>query len=240
MKGITKMDITHSEKHLDPKSGSLMRQIILGGQDGLVNVLGLVLGVAGATADTRLIIIAGLAATAAESISMTAVAYTSSKAEKENYYTELENEKYEMEHLPEVEREEIKLIYMKKGFRGKALDEAVNRICANKKIWLDTMMDEELGLKNGAKINPFSEALVVGASSVIGSIIPIVPFLILQTQHAIIGSLILSILTLFGAGAYKGKITIGNWVMSGIEMAAIGFGAAMVGYWIGYFLGVSI
>jgi VIT1/CCC1 family predicted Fe2+/Mn2+ transporter len=60
-----------------------VHDLILGGQDGLVNVLGVVLGVAAATLSTRVVLIAGLAATFAESISMGAVAYTSAKAAKE-------------------------------------------------------------------------------------------------------------------------------------------------------------
>lgn len=228
----------HKESHAGSGQGSLMRQIILGGQDGLVNVLGIVLGVAGATNDPRLIIIAGLAATAAESISMGAVAYTSSKAEIEHYYAELKQESHEIDEFPEIEREEIKVIYMRKGFRGKDLEMITDRICSNRQMWIDTMMDEELGLKGKDKINPLSEAFVVGFSSVVGSLIPIVPFLFLQ--NAVIPSLAFSVAVLFLAGAYKGKITVGNWLKSGVEMAAIGFGAAMVGYAIGSYLGVNI
>lgn len=62
-----------------------VHDLILGGQDGLVNVLGVVLGVAAATMSTRVVLIAGLAATFAESISMGAVAYTSAKAAREYY-----------------------------------------------------------------------------------------------------------------------------------------------------------
>jgi predicted membrane protein (TIGR00267 family) len=228
----------HMEQHAGSDQGSLMRQIILGGQDGLVNVLGIVLGVAGATNDPRLIIIAGLAATAAESISMGAVAYTSSKAEIEHYYAELKQENHEIDEFPEIEREEIKVIYMRKGFRGKDLEMITDRICSDRQMWIDTMMDEELGLKGKDKINPLSEAVVVGFSSVIGSLIPIAPFLLMQ--NAVVPSLIFSVVVLFLAGAYKGKITIGNWLKSGIEMAVIGFGAALVGYAIGSYLGVNI
>jgi len=240
----SKIDVyTHweKEKKLSSKNeGSLVRQVILGGQDGLVNVLGLILGVAGATNDPKLIIIAGLAATAAESISMAAVAYTSSKAEKEHYLKELKKEKWEIKHVPEVETEEIRLIYMKKGFRGKALDAVVNTICSNEKLWLETMMTEEIGLADGTKINPQSEAIIVGFSSIIGSLIPLVPFFFLQGLNAIIGSLVLSISILFLVGAYKGKIMVSNWVKSGLEMMIVGFSAAMVGYAIGSYLGVNI
>ncbi|MEM3126583.1 MAG: VIT1/CCC1 transporter family protein [Candidatus Woesearchaeota archaeon] len=65
-----------------------LKDIILGGQDGIVNVLGLSLGVAEATNDVNVVIIAGLAGTAAESISMAAVAYTSAQASRDYYISE--------------------------------------------------------------------------------------------------------------------------------------------------------
>ena len=82
--------------------GEYLRDFILGGQDGLVNVLGIILGVATATMDERFIIVAGLSALFAESISMGAVAFTSSKAARDYYYAELERERLEIKKFPEV------------------------------------------------------------------------------------------------------------------------------------------
>jgi len=98
----------HQEKHLTEFN---LPEIILGGQDGLVNVLGVILGLAAATVSSKIVIVAGLAATFAESISMAAVAYTSKLAEADYYRSEYEREKWEIEHLPEGEREEIKALY---------------------------------------------------------------------------------------------------------------------------------
>src|SRR3989338_7519647 len=109
---IRKMAKAELESHGNHGGGSILRQVILGGEDCLVNVLGVILGVAAATSDLRIIIIAGLAATFAESISMAAVAYTSSRAEQDYYAKMVEHEKDEIKNLPEVEREEIRLIYM--------------------------------------------------------------------------------------------------------------------------------
>lgn len=222
-------------------TGSLLRQIILGGQDGLVNVLGLVLGVASATSNPGVVLVAGLAGTFAESISMAAVAYTSSRAAQDNYKREEENEKWEMEHLPEVEREEVRLIYMRKGFRGKTLESIVSKITSDKQKWLETMMTEELGLGEEAKrINPVREAAVVGISSFVGSIIPLAPFLFLPVVPAIVAALIISVLVLFGVGIAKAKLTIGKPLRSGVEMALIGMAAAIAGYAIGSFFGAGI
>src|SRR3989338_5876837 len=136
------------QQHMDSERKNVqaesMANIILGGQDGLVNVLGIVLGVASATNDKFIVLIAGLVATFAESISMAAVAYTSVRAEQDHYRRAMEQEKWEMEHLPEVETEEIRLIYMRKGFRGVELERLVKSITSNKELWLSVMMSEEL------------------------------------------------------------------------------------------------
>ncbi|VVB65395.1 VIT family protein [Candidatus Gugararchaeum adminiculabundum] len=217
--------------------GSLLRQIILGGQDGLVNVLGVIFGVAVATQNTKVAIIAGLAAAFAESISMAAVAYTSRKAEKDHYFAEFEHEQWEIKNMPEVEREEIKVIYMQKGFRGRQLEDLVDKVCSNEEMWLEVMMDEELGLAGLDKINPVNEGIIVGVSALIGSLIPLIPFFFLPMQQAIFGSILVSAITLFVAGYVKAKLTIGNPIYAGFELVAIGMIAAFIGYVIGYLLG---
>ena len=100
--------------------GAIFRDIILGGQDGVVNVLGIVLGVATATNSSQIVLLSGLAATFAESVSMAAVAYTSSRAEAEHYRAEVAREEYEMDHLSEVERQEVPRHLRREGFRRRA------------------------------------------------------------------------------------------------------------------------
>ena len=219
-------------------SRSNIRDFILGFQDGLVNILGLVLGVASAVKDTKIVLISGLAATFAESISMAAVAYTSNKAAHQYYESQLEKEKGEIKEIPDTEVEEIRDIYYKKGFRGNQLKSIVNKITSNKKLWLDTMMAEELKLYTEDYENPIKSGFVVGASAVIGSLIPILPFFFLEIKIGMLYALILSVITLFIVGAAKAKVTIGSWIKNGFEMAAIGTIAALAGYIIGSLLGV--
>lgn len=221
----------HHEHHL--KSFNLP-EIILGGQDGLVNVLGVILGVAAATFDTKIVIVAGLAATFAESISMAAVAYTSKLAEADYYQSELEREKWEIEHVPDGEREEIRALYENYGFSGKVLDEVVDKICSNKKVWLEIMMEQELKLEKIDRKDALPTGIIVGVSALVGSFIPLTPFFFLPIKTAIGISLFISALTLFAVGYYKAKRTIGRHLYrSGIEMTVIGMTSAMVGYLVG-------
>ena len=213
-----------------------LKDIILGGQDGIVNVLGIVLAVATATNDLRIILISGLAATFAESLSMAAVAYTSTKAAKDYYLSIIEEEAKEIKKYPKRHLKNVKDIYYKKGFRGTLLNRIVNHIVSDKKLWVNTMVKEELGLSEEELISPLKSALVVGLASVIGSLIPLLPF-ILPFSYKISFALIFSILILFITGAIKAKVTIGSWIRSGFEMAAIGTLAALIGYAIGLALG---
>ena len=218
-------------------SRSNIRDFILGFQDGIVNTLGLVLGVASAVQSSNIVLISGLVTTFAESVSMAAVAYTSTKAAREFYESQLEREKREIKEIPHMEVQEIKHIYYKKGFRGKQLTSIVKKITSNKKLWLETMMAEELKLLPDDYENPVKSAFVVGISAVIGSLIPVLPFFFLDVKSGMVVALFLSIITLFAIGAAKAKVTIGNWKKSGIEMAIVGTLAALVGYLVGSLLG---
>ncbi|MFH1095328.1 MAG: VIT1/CCC1 transporter family protein [Candidatus Micrarchaeota archaeon] len=218
----------------------LFRQIVLGGQDGLVNVLGILLGVAAATSETRIVIISGIAAAFAESLSMAAVAYTSARAAQDHYWAMVEQEKREIKEVPDVERKEVEIIYYKKGFRGAALKTITDQICSDEKLWLETMMHEELGLYESEFVNPYSEAFVVGLASFVGSFLPLIPFLFLTVGPAMPVSVAFSLLVLALAGALKAKITTGSWWKSALEMALVGGAAALGGYLIGSWLGVNI
>lgn len=218
-----------------------IRDIILGGQDGLVNVLGLVLAVAGATGDVRSVIIAGLAGTFAESISMAAVAYTSQKAARDFYYKELAREKMEMRTMPQAERQEIVDLYRARGFKGKLLNQVVNKIVSDKKVWLDTMMREELKMSPEDYLNPVWDAWVVGLASVVGSLIPLMSFFfVTDTKVGIFASLVVSALALFTTGALKARYTVGDWKRAGVEMMFIGMLSAIASFYIGKAIGVIV
>src|SRR3989344_9647102 len=129
------------------RKGSNLKDVILGGQDGLVNVLGVILAIAVATYDTKIIIIAGLAATFAESISMAAVAYTSTKAALSYCLSQIKNEEQEIKNNPTVTKKEIYDVYYKKGFKGPLLNQVIKKITSNKQVWLNTLMSEQHCLK---------------------------------------------------------------------------------------------
>ena len=220
--------------HTDPhRADSRLSEVILGGQDGLVNVLGVILGVAAATQDTRIVLAAGLAATFAESVSMGAVAYTSTLAENDLYHSEREREYRHIQLAPDVETHEIREIYRKKGFAGGELEKIVEVITANPDVWVEVMMSEEFQMAPPEKSRALNSGLVVGLAAIIGSLIPLLPFFFLNISFSIWVSIAISALMLFVVGVYKARITIGKPFRSGLQMTLIGILSALVGYLVG-------
>lgn len=236
---------TVSEEHAQAENAGRaglavhLRDLILGGQDGLVNVLGLVLGLTAAGSDTRVVIVGGLAALMAESVAMGGVQYTSAGAERDYYFSELEREKREVREMPEEERAEVREIFRSRGLHGELLEQVVERITADPDLWVRVMMKDELSLSEPAKSGILTRAVLVGVSCAVGSLIPILPFLTLPRSAAPIAAVLLCAVVLFAVGAYKAVTLVGTWWKSGAQILAIGLVSAFAGYLIGLALHVS-
>jgi VIT1/CCC1 family predicted Fe2+/Mn2+ transporter len=210
-----------------------LRDVILGGQDGLVNILGIILGViAGGGSDTVLLV-AGLAAAITESISMGAVGYTSSISERDFYLSEKGRESTEIDTMPAAEGQEIREIYAAKGFSGPLLDSVVDTITANREVWLTTMMDEELHLQPVQTRDIIRTAVVIGVATLVGHLIPLLPFFLLARTPALVVAIVLSTIALFAVGAYTAVSLVGDWRKAGLRFVVIGLGAAAIGFVVG-------
>jgi predicted membrane protein (TIGR00267 family) len=178
----------------------------------------------------------------AEAVSMAAVGYTSKVAERDYYLSELKREEEEIENIPREEIQEIRDIYEKKGFQGNLLEEVVKVVTSDKKVWLHTMMQEELKLSPIDKGQPVKSALLIGLSSFLGALIPLLPFAVFyfldgplsrQVSLAVMISVGISAIALFIVGAIKSKLTVGMWYKSGVSMVLIGIISALAGYAVG-------
>jgi vacuolar iron transporter family protein len=217
----------HREQHEDR---NWLRDVILGGQDGLVNILGIILGVIAAGGSTPILIATGLAAAITESISMGAVGYTSTVSERDYYEAQRVREAAEVEDVPDVERQEVREIYADKGFSGELLDRVVDTITANRERWVETMMDEELHLQPVESVDIIRSSVVITIATLIGHLIPLVPFLVLARTPALVSAVILSAVVLFTVGVYSAVTLVGDWRRYGLQMVAIGLGAATLGF----------
>jgi len=207
--------------------GSGIRDATLGANDGLVSVLTIIAGAAGA-ATGRTILLAGIAALVGGSISMGIGAFVSAKAYRAYFLKELQREAREMRELPDVEREEIRQIYRSRGFSGDLLEQVVDTITANPTVWLRVMMQEELGLSEGFG-QPLGAALTVAIAFLLGGAVPVVPFVFGSGVGVLAVSFVLTAIALLIAGGIRTRFTGEDpWRAGGelILMAAIGVGVA--------------
>jgi VIT1/CCC1 family predicted Fe2+/Mn2+ transporter len=142
--------------------------------------------------------------------------------------------------VPELERQEIRELYARKGFTGDLLDRIVATITANPDVWVAVMLAEEHQLTPISRAHALRSALIVGVSAVVGSLIPLIPFVILPVGMSMWVSIVVAALVLFGVGAYKARLTVGHPGRSGLELAIIGTLSALVGYAVGVLLRVPV
>jgi vacuolar iron transporter family protein len=210
-----------------------LRDVILGGQDGLVNILGIILGVVAGGGNRTVLLSAGFAAAITESISMGAVGYTSTVADRDYYLAQKTIEDTALRDDPDMECGEITDLYRSKGFSGELLDQVVSTITANREKWLDTIMEEERHLQPVESADILRSSVVITVATLIGHLIPLFPFVFLSRHTAIVLAIVLSGLVLFGVGMYSALTRVGVWWKQGARMVVIGLGAAGVGFLIG-------
>jgi VIT1/CCC1 family predicted Fe2+/Mn2+ transporter len=225
------------------EGGEIIRQIVFGANDGIVSIFALLAGVAGANQDPRTILITLLAATIAGALSMAAGEYVSGKSERNYFENEIRQEKLELNLVPEIEKEELKLIYKQKGFSGKNLDDIIETITQNEDLWLKELIINEMGIAEIEQEGEIKGTIVIFFSFIIGAIFPTLPYLIFQSLPGNIIFWIATIVTFFGlflVGALKKFVTGVNWLKSGIEMLIAGTFAFGVSFLIGQVLGVAV
>jgi VIT1/CCC1 family predicted Fe2+/Mn2+ transporter len=169
---------------------------------------------------------------------MAAVAYTSTLADADFYESERAREYRHIEEVPTLETAEIRNIYQEKGFSGKLLDQIVETITANPDVWVAVMMAEEHQLIPTDRRQAFRSAVVVGIAAIIGSLIPLAPFVLLPVSTGIWAAVFFAAFILFIVGVIKARLTVGHPGKSGLELAFIGTISALAGYLVGVILKV--
>ena len=197
-----------------------IREVVFGVNDGLVSITGVVVGVTSSHMARHEIVIAGLAAMVAATVSMGLGAYLSNQAQREYFQSEWDREMQEVHEVP---------------------DEAQHftaRLMMDKQQWVDFMMKEELGIMVEAAEHPWLDAGVMAFSVVVGAVPPILPFLFaISTQSALLWAIALAILVAFGLGVLKALVAKGNWLRSGLQFLLVTSAAVVVGVVVGRALG---
>ena len=216
-----------------------LREFVYGGIDGAVTTFAVVAGSVGAGLDSSIIIILGFANLLADGFSMSIGAYLSSKSEKDNYNNHMNTEYWEVENIPEMERQEVAEIYAAKGFQGELLQQAVKVITSDKDRWVKEMMTNELFMMEETK-SPFKMGLVTFISFVSIGFIPLMlyvwDFIWGFSGDPFVWTSILTGLAFMIIGFLKTYVTQANRWKGIAETLSLGTLAALVAYYVGDFL----
>jgi VIT1/CCC1 family predicted Fe2+/Mn2+ transporter len=234
---MTELEHEHSyeaiAERLENVRHNYIRDFIYGGIDGSVTTFAVVSGVAGAELSTVVVLILGFANLIADGFSMAASNYLGTKAELDDYRRIERIEHRHIEIEPDGEREEIRQIYLKKGFEGDDLEQAVDLITSDRDIWVKTMLSEEYGLPAEIR-SPRKAALSTFAAFTICGLIPLVPYLFAAAGNAKFAmSSVLTGITFFLIGSLKSRWSTSSWLRSGLETLLVGGLAATLAYAVG-------
>ncbi|MEJ8476080.1 VIT1/CCC1 transporter family protein [Roseibium algae] len=213
---------------------SYLRDWVYGGIDGAVTTFAIVAGSLGANLSTQIVLILGLANLLADGFSMAAANFSGTKTEEEDYRRLRGVEEKHIRLEPDGEREEIRQIYMAKGYGGEELETLVTIITSHRQTWIETMMQEEYGLA-AIRRSPLKAAGATFAAFVICGSLPLLPFVFGMNASGTITTA-LTACAFFLIGSIKARWSTQSWFSSGAETIAIGMSAAGIAWLVGYLL----
>ena len=227
-------------RHRGVESGGNLRAAVFGVNDGLISNASLIMGIAGASADSGIVLLTGTAGLVAGAFSMAAGEYISVRSQREMYEYQIGLEREELEHYPDAEAEELSLIYQARGVAKEEADRMSKSMIADPKHALTTLAREELGLNPEDLGSPLGAAASSFGSFALGALIPLLPFVFARGSAALMISIGATAVALYGIGACLSLFTGRNATASGVRMLVIGACAGAITYGIGSVLGVSL
>jgi VIT1/CCC1 family predicted Fe2+/Mn2+ transporter len=213
---------------------------VFGINDGLVSNASLIMGMAGAAAEPRTLLLTGVAGLLAGAFSMAAGEYVSVRSQREVFEYQIGLEREELDEYPQAEADELALIYETKGMDRDDAQRLAQTLIADPERALDTLAREELGLNPDELGSPWGAATWSFLAFAAGAFIPLLPFLIGEGQRAFFVSMALAAASLFGVGATLSFFTGRSALASGLRMLAIGAAAGAATYAIGSLIGVRV
>lgn len=221
----------HQEKHL--KSSEFITDIVIGMSDGLTVPFALAAGLSGAVDSNSLVITAGVAEIVAGSIAMGLGGYLAGQTEQEHYESELKREYYEVEHLPDREKQEVKEIFAEMGLSANSQELIVEELSRDKDKWVAFMMKFELGLEQPHPRRARNSAFTIGIAYIVGGMIPLLGYIFTPTPtKGLLVSGILTVISLFVFGYFKSRITGQKPLWGAVKVTGIGVAAATVAYFV--------
>lgn len=221
--------------------GNALRAAVLGANDGLVSIFSLVMGVAGAELNNKIILVTGFAGLLAGAISMALGEWLSVQSSRELYKHQIGIEKAELATAPEEEAEELALIYEARGVPKEEAQRLAQHIISDPEAALESLAREELNVDpSELGGSAWEAALTSFLLFSLGAIIPIIPYTFLSGITGIIVSMVFSAAGLFIVGASITLFTGRSVIYSGARQVLFGLAAAGVTFGIGRLIGVNI
>jgi len=214
------------------ESGGFLRNVVYGFNDGLTANFGLVAGVIGASVAPHVVLISGVAGMIADALSMGSSGYLAAKSEQEVYAHEIAMEKEEIRLMPEIEAEELALVYEAKGIETDRARQLAAQVMRDPERALAESVKEELKI-GAARSTPLREGWITGVATAVGAFIPVAPFMVLQGPAAAWTAFIIAMLSHFAVGGARSFFTGRGVIRSGFDMFVVGLGVAGVGYVVG-------
>jgi VIT1/CCC1 family predicted Fe2+/Mn2+ transporter len=223
---------TRGEPWHRTESGGFLRNVVYGFNDGLTANFGLVAGVIGASVAPHVVLVTGIAGTIADALSMGSSGYLAAKSEREVYEHEIAIEAEEIRLMPEIEAEELALLYEAKGIAADQARQMAGDVLRDPARALEEKVREELKIGE-QRTTPLREGVVTGTATAVGALIPVAPFLLWAGTTAILTSFAIAMLSHFAVGAARSVFTGRGVFRSGLDMFLVGLGVAAVGYVVG-------
>jgi len=221
-----------------------IREVVFGGQDGLISTTTLVAGIAATTTQNVVVLVAGAIATVAGALSMAVGSYLASRAQHQLYEAELASEQQEIAEKPGEEIAELLAALVARGLPRREAIDVVRRMAAHPRLMLDLLGALELGLIPESLGSPMRDALLTALAFIAGSVIPLLPFLVFEIKAGLVATMLLALSALFALGVVKARLSGRPLVVSGLEVVLLGGAAGVLGYALGRFVsalfGISI
>jgi len=170
----------HPELHRADRVGWL-RAAVLGANDGIVSVAGLVVGVAASGASASTILATGVAGTVAGAMSMAAGEYVSVQTQADTENADLAMEKRELHEDPHSELDELTAIYRHRGLEPALARQVAEQLTAHDALGAHAR--DELGITEELRARPLQAALASAAAFTCGAALPVLPALLTPVQN---------------------------------------------------------
>jgi len=210
-----------------------IREVVFGAQDGLVSTFAVVAGLAAAGVGAVVVLLGGAVSAVAGVLSMSIGTFLSSRAQRQLYEREVHRERREIRDHPGEEVAELIAALAARGMARTDAAEVARRIARHPEILLNALSIFELGLAPQRLGAPVRDALVMAVAFGAASIVPLLPFVVIQGLGALGVSAVLTLVALFCVGVLKARVAGVSAVRSGLEVAVLAAASGLISFGLG-------